>query len=92
MDNHECIIGLYQYVDYTDVITLPDLKREMEDRKRMNEAWKSENTPYAGYFIKPEYTLAQYADRRFNTGLAHFNYCPVCGKKIGWKEFREKYG
>lgn len=92
MADHECIIGMYQYVDYADVITLSDLKREMEDRKRINEVWKNENTPYAGCFIEPEYTLTQYADRRFNTGLSHFNYCPVCGKKIDWKELREKDG
>lgn len=92
MADHECIIGLYQYDDYADVITLSCLKQEIEERKRMNVFCKKENTHYSSYFIVTEYTLEQYADRRFNTGLSHFNYCPVCGKKIDWKELRETNG
>lgn len=36
MADHECIIGLYQYDDYADLIMLSGLKQEIDERKRMN--------------------------------------------------------
>ena len=39
----------------------------------------------------PEYTLADFCDKRKRTPLHHFNYCPMCGKEIDWKALREEY-
>lgn len=35
------------------------------------------------------YPFKDYFDLRKNTNITHFKYCPECGKKIDWKEFRK---
>jgi hypothetical protein len=39
--------------------------------------------------FRPYWTIEQYLDKRYNTNLNHFNYCPNCGMKIDWKELKK---
>lgn len=34
--------------------------------------------------------IKNYFDKRKNTNFNRFNYCPYCGKKIDWKELKER--
>jgi len=34
------------------------------------------------------YTMIDYTDKRKSTNITHFDYCPYCGEKINWKDFR----
>ena len=75
----ECYIGIkYDYED-TRLVTLKQLKDEIE--------WlQSRKESFAEYGINNKiYTLADYCDKRKSTDLTRFNYCPLCGKKIDWK-------
>ena len=36
------------------------------------------------------YLLEEYADRRKNTNLTRFSYCPYCGKQIDWAAMRKE--
>ena len=81
---HECTIGLY-FDYYDDVLyTLSDLEEEV---KKNNYYYnKNKGTIYE---TKRPYQLEDYFNRRKNTNIDHFDYCPFCGKKIDWKKFRE---
>lgn len=35
------------------------------------------------------YTLEDYSDRRKNTNITQFDFCPFCGEKIEWKKIRK---
>lgn len=83
--NHECIIGMYNDYENTDLITYSEIC-EMS----LSE-WKShlkyEDT-YKRIGIKPPTRLEDYFDKRKNTELTRFDYCPVCGKKIDWNKLK----
>lgn len=40
--------------------------------------------------LRTVYSLSDYLDWRYNTNLTRFVYCPFCGKKIDWKELKQK--
>lgn len=88
MDNHECIIGLLLQTETSDLCTVSILRRHIEERREINEF----AIKYMPDLVSPEWTMKDYADRRKSTNLTHFTFCPTCGKKIDWKELREKDG
>lgn len=75
----EHIIGMIYDYDNTSLATLNELKEHI----------KHEETQYIHFWRghKP-YTLIDYADKRKNTDLTRFNYCPNCGKEIDWKAIK----
>lgn len=85
MKEHECKIGMLYGYDTTELVTLAEVKEEIEGRKRLNiqlEILGLENHK------RKEWTLKQYCDHRVSTNLLRFTYCPACGKKIDWKALR----
>ena len=81
----ECWIGVRYDYENTDLITLAELKKYIEEEKQLAERhkdckwWQS---------ILNKYTLEDYCDKRKSTNLTRFNYCPLCGKKIDWKAIK----
>lgn len=75
----ECIVGLKYDYENTELLTLAELKEHIEETN-----YFAEN----GIFGIKVYTLADYADKRKNTDLHRFEYCPHCGKKIDWKAIK----
>lgn len=86
---HECIIGMYNDYEDTDLVTYTDIlgkyvsfilfnKFDIEAPKQRYQ-WKQAFTPLEDYF-----------DKRKNTELIRFAYCPTCGKEIDWKWLRKK--
>ncbi len=82
---HDCYIGLRHDCENTDIVTLEELKQHIESEKRLaeqnedSEFWQS---------ICSKYTLDDYCDMRKGTDLTRFRYCPMCGKKIEWKQIK----
>lgn len=86
IDNHECYIGLFHYEEHSDLVTLKNLESEIRSVKEFNNYIKNDPPLYrATWALKKEWTLEDYADKRKNTNLHRFNFCPVCGKAIDWK-------
>ena len=80
--HHDCIIGLLYLSHHGVLATLPYLEEAIKKTKEFNEDCKKYNM---WSIIHKEYTLKDYADRRKSTNLTRFNFCPECGKEIGWK-------
>ena len=88
MNNHECIIGIwYDYGD-TQTVTVNELKQKV-----------SNNFAFCGHCISEELqlyntmhsiSLSDYFDFRKSTNLSRFDYCPVCGKKLDWKQMKKE--
>ena len=78
----ECVIGIKHDYEDTRLVTLKQLKDEIE--------WlQSRKKSFAEYGINTKiYTLVDYCDKRRSTDLTRFNYCPICGKKIDWKAIK----
>ena len=82
---HEHIIGLLNMGDYSELVTLEDLKKHIKDEI---EICQSIYQPILSLMRKP-YTLKDYCDKRKSTDLERFDYCPFCGGKIDWKKIKE---
>lgn len=72
---HECLIGAYYDYEDTKLVTFDDLVREVRKSER---------------FGTSVYSLKDYLDKRKNTNLRRFLYCPECGEKIYWNELKEQ--
>lgn len=75
---HECIIGMRNDYENTDIVTLEELKDHIQRDKEYR-------SPYPDW---QTYELSDYCDKRKNTDLTRFEYCPMCGKKIDWKAIK----
>ena len=86
--NCKCYIGIINDYDNTDMTTLDGLKSHIKDRLELKQAFETDPL-YVGYNhgIKG-WTLADYCDKRKNTDLTRFEYCPICGRKIDWKAIK----
>lgn len=82
---HECIIGVFNHNDYSELVTLGDLKSLIEERNEFNAECDKQGIPEIRV---REYTIKDYTDFRRSTNLTRFSYCPDCGKKIDWKGIR----
>ena len=85
--NHECVIGLFYRVEESEFVTADRLKEIIEETKELNFRISTDPlySKIPNLKIK-EWSLAQYCDKRFNTNLHRFKFCPECGKKIDWKQ------
>lgn len=68
--------------------TLDGLKIHIKESLALKQAFETDPL-YVGYNhgIKG-WTLADYCDKRKNTDLTRFEYCPMCGRKIDWKSIK----
>ena len=88
-ENGECAVGLLHHVDYSDLVTLEELKKHIADGIEYNRMLDSDPVLKDCKDIRRKvWTLAEYADWRRSTNLQKFSYCPRCGKLINWGEIR----
>lgn len=86
MCEHRCYIGLYNNYEDSDLVTLEDLIKIVQQDQESYE-YRVANDYRVG---RPPLTLAEYLDTRKNTSLYRFNYCPRCGKIIDWAKLRQE--
>lgn len=79
---HECVIGMIYDYDNTQLVIVAELKEHIQRENKLAQ-WIPSRT------ARTVWTLAQYCDRRYNTDLRRFKYCPDCGKRIDWKAIKE---
>lgn len=86
--NCKCYIGIINDYENTRMTTLYGLKLHIKESLYMKQAFETDPL-YVGYEhgIK-DWTLADYCDKRKNTDLTRFEYCPMCGRKIDWKAIK----
>ncbi|MFR2570915.1 MAG: hypothetical protein ACLS90_04330 [Clostridia bacterium] len=87
---HNCYIGEWLDYENTELVTYDDLKEKI---KCNNEIFEYGLSTYGEYFVnglRKKLKLKDYFDKRKNTNFNRFNYCPYCGKKINWKELKER--
>ena len=92
MDDHECIIGLLHYCDYSEIVTLHDMEKHRQTNIGVSEKLDEvlslkKHTELSRKWL----SMRDYADKRKSTNLTRFDYCPFCGKKINWKDIRRTY-
>ena len=89
--NRNCIIGLLHHFDYSELVTLDELKDHIEDNKEFNKTLNDDPLLRDCKELRAKiWTIKQYADKRKNTDLTRFDYCPTCGQLIDWKKIREE--
>lgn len=87
----ECCIGLIYDYDDTTLVTERELISKLAS---YNEHIDYALSEYGEDFMKiigDKVELRKYFDKRYNTDLNRFEFCPYCGKKIDWKELKKKY-
>lgn len=88
---HDCIIGLLHHWEYSELVTLEELKQHIEDNRYYNQSLKDDSIfRDAKELYAKVYTLKSYGDKRKNTDLTRFNCCPECGKAINWEQIRKE--
>lgn len=87
--NHECVIGLLGFDEYAMLATISHLKDHIADRVRQNKYLREVGIESKFLYYK-EWSLRDYADKRKNTNLTRFDYCPECGNKIDWGAIRKE--
>ena len=84
IEKHECWIGVLHDYEDTRIVDLEELKRhiaEMVDYAEWTKKFGVDNKPHL---------LSDYCDKRKNTDVTRFEYCPICGKKIAWKAIKKE--
>lgn len=84
---HECIIGMYS--DYEGAHLMPYSKICERSLWEWQSYLEYEDT-YKKIGKRVPTRLEDYFDKRKNTELTRFDYCPVCGKKIDWRELKRR--
>ena len=87
---HQCIIGLLYHQDYSELATLEDLKSHIIENMAFNKSLDDDPIFRNRKELRAKvWTLKSYSDKRRNTDLKQFDYCPTCGKKIDWKKIKD---
>ncbi len=87
---HNCCIGEWLDFENTELVTYDGLKEKIIIN---NETFEYGLRIYGEDFVNglmKKIKLKDYFDKRKNTNLNRFNYCPYCGEKINWKELKER--
>lgn len=86
---HECIIGILYHSDYSELVTLTELKEHIADNIEFNKSVDDDPLlkDCKGLRVKC-WTLKSYGDKRKNTDLRRFDYCPECGEIINWSNIK----
>lgn len=86
--NCKCYIGIINDYDNTSLTTIDGLKLHIKESLELKHAFETDPL-YVGYKHGINgWTLADYCDKRKNTDLTRFEYCPMCGRKIDWKSIK----
>lgn len=86
--NCKCYIGIINDYENTRMTTLYGLKLHIKESLYLKQAFETDPL-YVGYEHGISgWTLADYCDKRKNTDLTRFEYCPMCGRKIDWKSIK----
>ena len=85
------IIGLLYVSDYTRLVNRQELQEQIDNHKQHNE-YISDKFGNDSCLKVKEYDWDDYADKRKNTNIIRFDYCPFCGEKINWKNFKKSGG
>ena len=89
MANEGCRIGLLHHYDYSELVTIDNLKEHIEDNIEFNKSLDADPILRNAKKLRANvWTLKSYGDWRKRTNLTRFNYCPDCGKAIDWKAIR----
>ena len=91
MENHECVIGLIRVADDSEPTTVRGLQEHIAYRVSHNKEMKELGIVADWMFCK-EWTIKDYTDKRKNTNLTRFDFCPECGKRIDWAAIRRGDG
>ena len=87
--DHECIIGVLYHSDYSELATLKMLKEHIEDNIEFNKSLDNDPLYKDCKDLRAKcWTLKSYGDKRKNTDLTRFDYCPECGNKIDWAKIK----
>lgn len=81
-----CIIGIWSEYEQYELISYEQLKKKV---KQYNERCDLLNNYWETNQYK-KHDLKYFLDKRTNTPLLRFNNCCWCGKRINWKELKEK--
>lgn len=84
---HECIIGMYNNYEDTDLITYSKL---CDMNSYEWELYLKHEDTHKRIGMKPPTPTEDYFDKRKNTELIRFTYCPECGEKIDWNELKQR--
>lgn len=88
-ENDGCIIGLLHHIDYSELVTLDELKKHIDDSIEFNKSLDDDPILRDNKELRVKvWTLKSYGDWRKRTDLTRFSYCPKCGKFIDWGEIR----
>ena len=82
--SHECVVGIINSYESTEMVTLNGLKHHIQDTSELIEALKRDVLFKDDMHGVRAWTLADYCDKRKSTDLTRFEYCPMCGEKINW--------
>jgi hypothetical protein len=89
MSKHECIIGLLHHNEYSELVTLTDLKKHIKDQIEFNQYLDEDPIFRDVTELRAKvWTLKNYGDWRKSTDLTRFCYCPECGTHIDWRTIR----
>jgi len=78
----EHYIGLLKHDEYSELVTLEELKKHIEWQSHLKETFDKDPLYCTLGLVIRVFSLEEYADRRRNTDLTPFDYCPKCGAAI----------
>ena len=90
-DNHECLIGLWNYDDGSEMKTLNEIVEIINQRNKIMFCGSEYVEIYKELGLK-EYRIDDLFDLRKNRlPITRFKYCPECGNKIDWKGMKNEH-
>ena len=92
MADHDCIIGIINHYEGYELTTVENLKNHVTNRIEFNQSLNADGLKRCVWLYYKEWALRDYCDKRKNTNLTRFDYCPECGKKIDWKRIKDGDG
>lgn len=87
--SHECVVGLLHHCEESELATVSLVKEHIVARTEHNIQLRALGIE-SDWLYKKEWSLRDYADKRKNTNLTRFDYCPECGNKIDWGAIRKE--
>ena len=87
-----CIIGLLHHYEYSELVTIDDLKEHIEDNIEFNKSLDDDPVLRNAKHLRAKvWTLRNYGDWRKKTNLTRFRYCPECGEFVDWGVIRRMH-
>ena len=80
MTEHECVLGVQHHWSGVELLTLPKIEAAISVRKKILSHLKENGVE----INLKELTLEDYAKESAGNNFTRFDYCPKCGRRIGW--------